>query len=177
MICSECKVVWSLHILEIWEFSGKKFYIILDWIWVSSRLLSRFKIKNYFIHFKYCRDKYFRIFIEILCPRMTYIFDILMGVCSRKLSINLKLGLCQWFGNVPFHQQREFIFWHDGQRFLLKKYYTVKWGVCSRWSSSLYRPMRKSDEMTIGKMHSTLLLTSTFIVGCFQRGSFSRQFG
>ena len=34
----------------------------------------------------------------------------------------------------------------------------VKWGASSRWSSSLYFPMRYSDEMTIEKMHPTLVI-------------------
>ena len=33
---------------------------------------------------------------------------------------------------------------------------SLKWGAASRWSSSLYCPMRNSDEMTIGKTHPTL---------------------
>ena len=32
----------------------------------------------------------------------------------------------------------------------------LKWGASSRWSSSLYFPMRNSDEMTTGKTHPTL---------------------
>ena len=34
--------------------------------------------------------------------------------------------------------------------------YQVKWDASSRWLSSLYRPMRISGRMTIGKTHSTL---------------------
>ena len=34
--------------------------------------------------------------------------------------------------------------------------FVIKWGVSSRVSSSLYCPMRNSDQMTIAKMHSTL---------------------
>ena len=34
---------------------------------------------------------------------------------------------------------------------------TLKWGASSRWSSSLYGSMRNSGQMTIGKMHTTLL--------------------
>ena len=33
----------------------------------------------------------------------------------------------------------------------------VKWGVFSRWLSSLYCPKRNSDLMTIGKTHPTLV--------------------
>ena len=33
----------------------------------------------------------------------------------------------------------------------------LKWGASSRWLSSLYRLMRKSVELTIGKMHPTLV--------------------
>ena len=33
---------------------------------------------------------------------------------------------------------------------------SLKWGASSRWSTSLCCPMWKSDEMTIGKAHSTL---------------------
>ena len=32
----------------------------------------------------------------------------------------------------------------------------IKWGASSRWSSSLYCPMRNSDQMAIGKTHPTL---------------------
>ena len=32
----------------------------------------------------------------------------------------------------------------------------LKWGVSSRWSSSLYYPMLNSNQMTIGKKHPTL---------------------
>ena len=32
----------------------------------------------------------------------------------------------------------------------------IKWGVSSRWSSSLYCPMRNSGQMTIGRTHPTL---------------------
>ena len=34
--------------------------------------------------------------------------------------------------------------------------YELKWSECSRWLSSLYCPMRNSDQMAIGKTHSTL---------------------
>ena len=33
----------------------------------------------------------------------------------------------------------------------------LKWAACSRWSSSLYCPMRNSDQMTIETTHPTLL--------------------
>ena len=36
----------------------------------------------------------------------------------------------------------------------------VKWGASSRWLSSLYCPMRNSDQMTIGKTRSTLVYTA-----------------
>ena len=32
----------------------------------------------------------------------------------------------------------------------------IKWDASSRWSWSLYYPKRKSDQMTIGRMHPTL---------------------
>ena len=32
-----------------------------------------------------------------------------------------------------------------------------KWGAFSRWSSSLYSPVRNLDQMTIGKTHPTLM--------------------
>ena len=32
----------------------------------------------------------------------------------------------------------------------------LKWGASSRWSSSLYRPKRNSDQMTIGNTRTTL---------------------
>ena len=38
----------------------------------------------------------------------------------------------------------------------------VKWDASSRWSSSLYCPMRKSDQMTIGKTQPTLVKEMTW---------------
>ena len=37
-----------------------------------------------------------------------------------------------------------------------EKYFPVNWSASFRWSSSLYCPVRDSDEMTIWNMHSTL---------------------
>ena len=38
----------------------------------------------------------------------------------------------------------------------LKNSWDLQWGASSRWWSSLYCPIRNSDEMTIGKLHPTL---------------------
>ena len=47
-----------------------------------------------------------------------------------------------------FHSAQE-----NGLPYLQSK---IKWGVSSRWYSSLYCPMLNSDQMTIGKTHSAL---------------------
>ena len=38
----------------------------------------------------------------------------------------------------------------------LPRIFFLKWDASSRWSLSLYCPMRNSDEMTIAKTHPTL---------------------
>ena len=42
--------------------------------------------------------------------------------------------------------------------------FNVKWGASSWWSSSLCCPMRRSDEMTIGKTHPALVCLSVYII-------------
>ena len=44
---------------------------------------------------------------------------------------------------------------NDGQKSIDSET-TIKWGACSRWSSSLCCPMQISDQMTIETTHSTL---------------------
>ena len=56
------------------------------------------------------------------------------------------------------------------------RYFQVKWGASSWWSSSLYYPMRNSNEKTIGKTHPTLvsnLLTKSSIISAapYQRAT------
>ena len=52
------------------------------------------------------------------------------------------------------------------------KYHVIKWGASFRWSSSLYYPMRNSDEMTIRKTHFTLLKDSNHKCPYFVDGSY-----
>jgi len=37
--------------------------------------------------------------------------------------------------------------------------WNIKWSACSRWSSSLYCPIRNLGQMTIRKTHPTLVIT------------------
>ena len=52
----------------------------------------------------------------------------------------------------------QILFWQflNRKKIRTKLDLAIKWGASSRWSSSLYCPMRDSDEMTIWKMYSTL---------------------
>ena len=70
-----------------------------------------------------------------------------------------KFHLCSSGTHKPFFEPIDQDGWvHEFDNCSKESFRIVKWVESSRWPSSQYYPIRNTDDMTIGKTHSTLQL-------------------